>query len=381
MHNNETACDILYEFRINLRIIKQYCIERKGEAEKCQSSQCGGEMKKTDIKLGYACNNDCVHCVISDFKDTLLSKGSSENLTTEQYIEEMTESRQKGAESIVFTGGEPTIRHDLIPLLIKAREMGYTIQIQTNGRRFSDREFAEKVAGCGIDTYCIALHAHTAQVHDSITRREGSFVETSEGIKNLIDLHQHVIGKFVISKYNLPFFKETARLFVELGMTRVSVTFPHGCGNARKYFLDVVPRYTDLVPSLYHTLHYLEERSIKIETEALPFCLMVGFERHVQDLAYSPEDLIELKQLGVDKPIDWNVERKSIKKKFDQCRCCRYDSLCEGPWKEYPENYGEDEFIAVPGSQACSTKQVKDGTFFHPYWSENPSLYYMTVTR
>jgi len=338
-------------------------------------------MKKTDIKLGYACNNDCIHCVVSDFKDILLRKGSSENLTTEQYIEEMTESRDKGAELIVFTGGEPTIRQDLIPLLIKAREMGYKIQIQTNGRRFNDRGFAEKVAACGIDTYCIALHAHTAEVHDSITRRKGSFKETSEGIKNLMDLHQNVIGKFVISKYNVTFLKETARLFVELGMTRVSVTFPHGCGNARKYFLDVVPRYDDLAPSLYQTLQYLEERDIIIDTEAIPFCLMTGFERYVQDLTYSPEDRIELKQLGVDKTIDWNLERKNIKKKFANCRCCRYDSLCEGPWKEYPENYGESEFIAVQGKEVCSPKQIRDGTFFRSYRTEKPSLYYLTVTR
>ncbi len=338
-------------------------------------------MKKTDIKLGYACNNDCVHCVIADFKDILFKKGSSENLTTEQYIEEMAESRQKGADNIVFTGGEPTIRHDLIPLLMKAREMGYRIQIQSNGRRFSEPDFAQSVARCGIGSYCIALHAHNAEIHDSITRRKGSFVETEEGIKNLIDLNQNVTGKFVISKYNIDYLKETAQLFVELGMTHVSVTFPHGCGNARKFFQEVVPRYTDLAPSLYHTLQYLEERNIIIDTEAIPFCFMIGFERYVQDLTYSPQDSTELKQLGIERTIDWEEERKKIKKKFEVCKSCRYDCLCEGPWKEYPEQYGDLEFVAVPGTPVCSAQQVKDGTCFHPYWSQNPSLFYMTVTR
>ena len=89
--------------------------------------------------------------------------------------------------------------------------------------------FAEKVAACGIESYCIALHAHIADVHDSITRRKGSFEETAEGMRNLLDLDQNLIGKFVISKYNLPYLTETAKLFVELGMKHVSITFPHGC--------------------------------------------------------------------------------------------------------------------------------------------------------
>jgi MoaA/NifB/PqqE/SkfB family radical SAM enzyme len=338
-------------------------------------------MKKADIKLGYECNNDCVHCVIADFKDALLSKGSSENLTTEQYVKEMEESRRNGADNIVFTGGEPTIRHDLIHLLRKAREMGYKVHIQSNGRRFNDRTFSEKVAACGIESYCIALHAHIAEVHDSITRRKGSFEETAEGMRNLLDLDQNLIGKFVISKYNLAYLTETAKLFVELGMRHVSITFPHGCGNARKYFLEVVPRYSELVPSLYHALQFLEERAIRIETEALPFCFMPGFERYVQDLTYINEGLTELKQLGIDKPIDWHIERKNIKKKFEVCRKCRYDSICEGPWNEYPEYYGDLEFKAVPGQEICRPQALRDGSWFNLYRADRPSLFYSTLTR
>jgi hypothetical protein len=35
------------------------------------------------------------------------------------------------------------------------------------------------------------------------------------------------------------------------------------------------------------------------------------------------------------------------KSKRAECRSCRWDARCEGPWKEYPELFGWDEFRPV----------------------------------
>jgi hypothetical protein len=35
------------------------------------------------------------------------------------------------------------------------------------------------------------------------------------------------------------------------------------------------------------------------------------------------------------------------KAKFPQCRTCKYDNVCEGPWREYPEKFGSDEFKPI----------------------------------
>jgi len=38
-------------------------------------------------------------------------------------------------------------------------------------------------------------------------------------------------------------------------------------------------------------------------------------------------------------------QRKELgKTKFKQCKKCKYDKICEGPWKEYPEKFGNEEF-------------------------------------
>jgi hypothetical protein len=64
-----------------------------------------------------------------------------------------------------------------------------------------------------------------------------------------------------------------------------------------------------------------------------------------------PSDIIDSRSLTRD--FD-KIRRSQGKVKFPQCRRCRFDKVCEGPWKEYPERFGSDEFVPVPG------KKVKD---------------------
>ncbi|MDQ7826745.1 MAG: radical SAM protein [Candidatus Eremiobacteraeota bacterium] len=321
-------------------------------------------MKKVDIKLGYSCNNDCIHCVISDNRDMCLGKGFSEDLSTERYIEEMRDSRERGAEVIVFTGGEPSIRSDLVTLITHARQMGYTIMMQTNGRAFHFADFARKVTKTAPVNYCVALHADREELHDAITRKKGSFRETVMGIKNLVNLGAEVSGKIVLSKVNLPRLEHTSEYLVALGVSAVSIVFPHACGNARKLFADVVPSYTSLVPALHRAIASLESYGIPVDVEAVPFCLMTGFERYVQDLTYFLSDETELKQYGLEPIMDWARERKRIKRKFTRCRECRFDLLCEGPWMEYPEHFGDGEFIPVRGEKLRDAAVVLRGAPF-----------------
>ncbi len=38
---------------------------------------------------------------------------------------------------------------------------------------------------------------------------------------------------------------------------------------------------------------------------------------------------------------------KKSKEKFSQCNVCSKNNICEGPWKEYPEIYGNEEFKPI----------------------------------
>jgi MoaA/NifB/PqqE/SkfB family radical SAM enzyme len=309
-------------------------------------------MKYTDIKLGYDCNNNCVHCVIADQREHCRELGKSDNRSTQDYIIEMNDSRSRGFDEIVFTGGEPTIRKDILFLLEYAKKLGFNIYMQTNGRSFFYKKYAAKFVPFNI-SYTIALHGPNSRVHDSITRAKGSFNQTITGIRNLKKLGiTNIYGKVVITNFNYKHLPEIAKLLVRLGAKGMNFAFPHANGNARKYFDAVVPHYSAIMPYVYKSISYIQEFNAKnnaqkhIDFEAIPFCLMVGYESYVSELHFLDSSERELKQLDSGTQ-DWNIVRKQIKSKFPQCRECKYDNICEGVWREYPEIRGNSEFKPV----------------------------------
>jgi hypothetical protein len=68
--------------------------------------------------------------------------------------------------------------------------------------------------------------------------------------------------------------------------------------------------------------------------EAMPFCMMKGYERYVSEF-HIQKPRSRNTTFTID---DYDkVRKEELKSKFPQCKDCRYDLICEGPWKEYPK--------------------------------------------
>jgi MoaA/NifB/PqqE/SkfB family radical SAM enzyme len=300
---------------------------------------------KADIKLGYTCNNHCIHCVIADQRDRARALRGNVDRSTAEFLRELADAKARDLSDVVFTGGEPTIRKDLPALLAQAAALGFRLHVQTNGRRLAYRPFAEKVAPFGA-TWVVALHGPTADIHDRVTEVAGSFDQTFVGIANLRELQQRVVGKVVLSKVNYAALPELIETFLRLEVRLVNVAFPHALGHARERFAEVVPRYTDVLPHVRRAIDR-HGRHALLYFEAIPLCLMRGYEKHVAEYACGA-----LKRPAVHKQLDmetrdWQEARREQKAKFEQCARCTWDELCEGPWREYPEHFGSEEFVPV----------------------------------
>jgi len=57
-----------------------------------------------DIKVGYACNNDCFHCVIADKRREVILKTGTSDRTLEEVKGHIDEANKVNAENIVLTG-------------------------------------------------------------------------------------------------------------------------------------------------------------------------------------------------------------------------------------------------------------------------------------
>ena len=318
-----------------------------------------------DIKFGYSCNNNCIHCVIAGHRERLRKEGKPIDRTTEEIKKHLKEAKELGANSVVFTGGEVTIRPDFLELLKFAKNLGLVISLQTNGRAFHSEKFTKKTLDIAPDMHLeIAIHSDKKENHDKITRVKGSFDQTIKGIKNLTNLGTERLNfKVVISRLNFRDLPEIVKLAKSFGIRQVDIAFPHGMGNALKYWFKIVPRYTEIEDFVIEAAKFRKENGVKVTYEAIPFCFLTGYENCVSELHYLRMYLEGktslLRQVG-DPEMDWQKDRILIKSKAKQCKDCKFFNICEGVWREYIELYGSDEFKPIKGKKIETLKEIKE---------------------
>lgn len=290
--------------------------------------------KRVDIKTGFLCNNNCRFCVQAHKKHL-------GNRPTEAIKRGLKEARKR-CDEVVFTGGEVTIRKDFFELVGYAKKVGYPlIQIQSNARMFSSLEFCKKTIDAGASGFGPALHGYCAEQHDFLTRSPGSFAQTVRGIQNLKKLGQQVITNSVVVKSNYRNLPELAKLLVKLKVDQFQFAFVHPMGNAWKYYDSIVPVMSLAAPYIRKGLQRGIDAGVMVMAEAMPYCMMKGYEKYVSE-RFIPETEIIDGDYVID---DYKRARiKESKAKSPQCKKCRYEIVCEGPWKEYPERKGLMEF-------------------------------------
>ena len=318
-----------------------------------------------DLKTGYSCNNQCKHCVIEDSRDKLIELKSSIDLNTEDCLRQVDYAVAQGAEYIVLTGGEVTIRKDFPTLVDYCSLKGLNITIQTNGRRLHVPEVARAISTCSGIRCVVALHGACSDTHDGITQVVGSFNETCKGIRYAVQQGILTILKVVISKKNRSELSKIVKLANELGVRYVCFAFPHAQGGARKRFAEVVTTYSELHPDLDSLIGEAKAYHIQIEFEAIPFCIIPHDMQLVGELKYRFGNTL-CTQVG-EEPFDWAKVRKNIKSKAPQCSFCSMDSVCEGVWSEYIDAYGGSEFvpISIPEQMQKKLMTALDNRYAH----------------
>ena len=196
-----------------------------------------------DLKITYQCNNRCLFCIAGD-KRTVFEDAPAGS------IRNVLKDNSGNRDTVIFTGGEPTIRNDL-PELVRfaGLECGYeNIVIQTNGRRFAYRNYARMLIEAGANQFMVSVHGHTSALHEYLTGRTGSFAESLLGIKNLIDEGRTVATNTVITKPGYRNLPQVATILDSLGVRQMQFSFPHIDGKARANVSGVVPRMSLTLP-------------------------------------------------------------------------------------------------------------------------------------
>lgn len=163
---------------------------------------------RMDLALTYRCNNDCAHCY---------------NARPRNYPELDTSSWKKIIDKIwglriphlVFTGGEPTLRNDLVELVSYAQKKGMITGLNTNARRLADNKLLEALVEAGLDHVQITVEAASPEIHNEMVRYSSAWTETIQGLRNAVNSRLYLMTNTTLLRNNAHTLPEILRFLHE----------------------------------------------------------------------------------------------------------------------------------------------------------------------
>jgi len=166
---------------------------------------------RMDLALTYRCNNACPHCYVARPPDY-------PEMDTAAWKKVLDRVWEVGIPHVCFTGGEATLRKDLVELVAYAEGLGLVTGLLTNGRRLSDRAYVQALVTAGLDHVQITLESHDEAVHDRMVAALGAWRETVQGVQSTVAAGLYTTTNTTLTHENVAGIEETVAFIASLGV-------------------------------------------------------------------------------------------------------------------------------------------------------------------
>lgn len=150
---------------------------RDGGSLVLEWAERAGVVSGVHLQIADRCNHACEHCY--------QVQGQKGELSFEQLVAVLDDLARSGVLMLNVSGGEATLRDDLVPLLRAARERGFAVRLYTNAYTIDDA-LADELAAIGLLEVHVSLYSDDAAEHDAVTRVPGSLARTIAGARRLV---------------------------------------------------------------------------------------------------------------------------------------------------------------------------------------------------
>jgi MoaA/NifB/PqqE/SkfB family radical SAM enzyme len=300
-------------------------------------------LAKIEIVTGFSCNNNCMFCSVGDKLRTF-------DKSTDEVIADIDRALKEKAGEINFTGGEPSIRKDMLELVKHARDGGVTkVRLTTNGRMFSYETFTDMMVGAGLTGATVSLFCNDCRIHDRLTGVRGSYEQTIRGMENLCSRGMVIDVNSVITSETYNLIPDTVKMFLD-SVRSVCMIFPTISGHLKDH-PELVPRMAQVRPYLTKAMDTLLEAGKMGWTLNYPACFMKGYEK------YSSMIELSTRMFWPHEDTDLDQKKRQDNVQVRACKSCRYRLMCTGVMKEYVALAGEGEIVPVRGSLVKSLEE------------------------
>lgn len=199
----------------------------------------------------WHCNQKCLHCYAAG-----QPMGETPELSTEQWKTALALLRKANIPQVTFTGGEPTLRSDLVELVQAAA--WFVTRLNTNGRRLTP-QLCAALYQASLDSVQVTLYSAEGNIHNQLVGTNG-FNDTVQGIR-------HAVAAGLIVSVNTPLcslnthYAETLRFVHSLGVRYVTCSglIPSGsaCGQESRATALTPEQLTDILRQAVDTAEEL----------------------------------------------------------------------------------------------------------------------------
>ena len=260
---------------------KKY-LQNLGEGACLEISQTGkiacafGITNDNTLYITDKCNSNCIMCPMAE-----PARKYGHN-TPIPVIKELIRYMPCNMEHITITGGEPFIIKEHLFEILKELKFGRkanTYLLLSNGRIFANHEYCKLFAESVPEDFLVGipLHGPNETIHDTISQSPGSFLQTTNGITNLLNSKSTSIEiRIVINKINVPYMIEIAKYIVDKfkGIDSVKFMGMEMLGNAIVNSEKVWIPYSDAFTMIRPAIDFLIENLIDVEIYNFPLCFV-----------------------------------------------------------------------------------------------------------
>jgi MoaA/NifB/PqqE/SkfB family radical SAM enzyme len=133
------------------------------------------------VQATSRCQLDCYHCSAARYKSA-----DREELTTEEWVSFIQQAQDDlGIYNIMFTGGEPLLRPDILDLVRAVDRRKAHAGMFSNGLLLTDEKVAQ-LREAGLYAIMISIDDPRPEVHNNLRRTPNGFEKASEGIKRAL---------------------------------------------------------------------------------------------------------------------------------------------------------------------------------------------------
>lgn len=203
----------------------------------------------------WNCNQQCMHCYAAN-----QNYAETPELTTEEWKKVIDVCRENCIPQITFTGGEPTIRKDLVELVEYAN--WFITRLNTNGVLLT-KKLCKELYEASLDSVQITLYSDNKEIHNKLVGAD-NFDKTVQGIKNAIEAGLNVSINTPLCSLNKDYVS-TLKFAKELGITYASSSGLIVTGNAKKEESKETQLSKDeITNSMEEACKYAEEQEMEL---------------------------------------------------------------------------------------------------------------------